>query len=107
MGKESPVRADNGLDNGSGDLVRDNGSAGNCNATPDCHAQGGRQRHIARPTAWSNRSGHDHLKKDVSYMPSELESSGDRCKGEGRWVISKLSSFSTLCFSEQVCEFCV
>ncbi|KAK3340611.1 hypothetical protein B0H65DRAFT_264877 [Neurospora tetraspora] len=48
MGKESRVRVNNGLDNGIGDRAGDNGSADIVTATPDCRAQDGRQRHIAR-----------------------------------------------------------
>ncbi|KAK3954177.1 hypothetical protein QBC32DRAFT_337112 [Pseudoneurospora amorphoporcata] len=74
MGKESPVRVNNGLDNGIGDHVRDNGSAGIVTATPDCHAQDGRQGHIARTSGVGQVSGgHDDLLKDVSYMPSDTK----------------------------------
>ncbi|KAK1780264.1 hypothetical protein QBC45DRAFT_408845 [Copromyces sp. CBS 386.78] len=74
MGKESPVRVNNGLDNGIGDHVQDNGSAGIVTATPDCHAQDGRQGHIARTSGIGQVSGHDDLKKkDVSYMTSDTK----------------------------------
>ncbi|KAK3504804.1 hypothetical protein B0T13DRAFT_454264 [Neurospora crassa] len=111
ISKDSRDRGHNGLDNGIGNHAEDNESAGIVTATPECHTQDERQRHIA----WTSGIGQVAmmiLRRTLLAIclltrnESRRESGGASKKGmeDG---ISELSSFSTLFFSEQVCEFCV
>jgi hypothetical protein len=109
MGKESRGRVINRLNNGIGNHAGDNGSAGIVTATPDCRAQDGRQRHIAR----TNSIGQVVmviLRRTlvICLLTRKGRRESNKISEKGREdEISELSSFSTLFFSEQVCEFCV
>lgn len=110
ISKDSRDRGHNGLDNGIGNHARNNENAGIVTATPDCHAQDGRQRHIARTSGIGQVAMilRRTLLAICLLTRSESRREGGGASKKGREDgISELSSFSTLFFSEQVCEFCV